>query len=298
MCIRLPYREAQIALKLQNIKIGISHLERLLQSYGKVFEKEYLEVLKKLAAQTLERRKHSGVVVIEIDGCMVMEKNKPIEGKCEGREVKQVVIYRNGNSKERNSFATARGLVTFERCLHGLLRTIAKQGDKLIGLGDGAPWIDERFDMLGIEIRILDVYHALDYLDKIMKILDFSESQRTFHRRQWFRGEVNARNWLEEYLPSPKHCSKWAKDTQKALTYLNKRIDQMDYADFKSKGYPIGSGQIEGANKTVIAARMKRGGMRWSHEGINHMAALRSAQYSKDSLVDFHEVRLKAFISN
>ena len=271
-----------------------------MQGYGKVFEEQYLRVLTGLATQALDKSKpkYCGVVVIEIDGCMVMEKNKPVEGKCEGREVKQVVIYRNGNSKERNSFATARGLDVFEKCLHGLLRTIANQGDMLIGLGDGAPWIDDRFDMLGVEIRILDVYHALDYLDKVMKALAFSESQRTFHRRQWFRGEVNARSWLKEHLPLPKHRPKWSKDIQAALAYLNKRVDQMDYADFKSKGYPIGSGQIEGANKTVIAARMKRGGMRWSHEGINHMAALRSAQYSETSFVNFHEVRLKAFVSN
>ena len=253
MCTRLPYREAQVALNLQNIKIEISHLKRLVYSYGKVFEEQYLKALTERANQALPKPKsrHCGVVVIEIDGCMVMEKNKPVKGKCEGREVKQVVIYRNGNPKERNSFATARGLETFEQCLHGLLHTIANQGDTLIGLGDGAPWIDERLDMLGVEIRILDVYHALDYLDKIMKALTFSETQRIFHRCQWFKGEVNARNWLEEYLPLPKHRSKWSEDTQTALTYLNKRVDQMDYADFKSKGYPIGSGQIEGANKAV-----------------------------------------------
>lgn len=55
--------------------------------------------------------------------------------------------------------------------------------------------------------------------------------------------------------------------------------------------------QVKSKN-AIIAARMKRGGMRWSYEGINHMAALRSAQYSKNSFVDFHEARLKAFAFN
>jgi len=30
----------------------------------------------------------------------------------------------------------------------------------------------------------------------------------------------------------------------------------------------MGSGQIERANKSVIGARMKRGGMRWSRESL------------------------------
>jgi hypothetical protein len=36
----------------------------------------------------------------------------------------------------------------------------------------------------------------------------------------------------------------------------------MDYALFKDKGYPIGSGQIEALNKHVIGTRMKRSGSR------------------------------------
>lgn len=51
---------------------------------------------------------------------------------------------------------------------------------------------------------------------------------------------------------------------------------------------------LEITNKSVIAAHMKRGGMRWSRKGISRMAALRSAQLSNRPLVDFHETRLTA----
>jgi hypothetical protein len=79
------------------------------------------------------------------------------------------------------------------------------------------------------------------------------------------------------------------------LQYLETRLDQMDYFDFKQRGYPLGSGQIEGANKSVIGARMKRGGMRWSYDGINRMAMLRSEQCSFQPVTDFQQTRLLAF---
>lgn len=70
----------------------------------------------------------------------------------------------------------------------------------------------------------------------------------------------------------------------------------MGYRDYKAKGWPIGSGQIEGANKSVIGARMKRGGMRWSQQGINRMAAMRSNQCSAKAFLD-NTTRLLAFAS-
>ena len=40
----------------------------------------------------------------------------------------------------------------------------------------------------------------------------------------------------------------------------------MDYAGYRRRGLPIGSGVTEAACKTVFTQRFKRSGMRWSHE--------------------------------
>jgi hypothetical protein len=69
----------------------------------------------------------------------------------------------------------------------------------------------------------------------------------------------------------------------------------MDYHDFKQQGYPLGSGVIEGAANSVIAARMRRSGMRWSYSGINRMATLRVEFASAQPILDFDNVRLLAF---
>ncbi len=42
------------------------------------------------------------------------------------------------------------------------------------------------------------------------------------------------------------------------------------------RGLPIGSGHVEAANKTHVAARMKRSGMRWSMAGGQAILGIRS----------------------
>jgi hypothetical protein len=55
-------------------------------------------------------------------------------------------------------------------------------------------------------------------------------------------------------------------------------------------GYPIASGVIEGACRTVVNDRMKRLGMRWVFKGAHAMLGLRSIQLSGlwDDFIKFH----------
>jgi hypothetical protein len=145
------------------------------------------------------------------------------------------------------------------------------------------------------QVRILDVFHATEYLDIVMQAMGFDESQRQAHRASWYRGDINARSWLRHHLPDPSVWLTWAEPARKALCYLEERLDQMNYYDFKQKAYPIASGVIEGAANSVIAARMRRSGMRWSHSGINRMANLRSEFASANPILDFHNLRVLAF---
>lgn len=299
-CVRLPFREACEALSIQGLPLSLSHCERLTQSYGEVFERKSLEELEALACLPLvpastKRR----VMVVQTDGVYVMERDKPVPGQCEGREVKQVLCYPNNSPSERDSYASTATIDDFIPLAQGLMRQAGvSQGDVLIGVGDAAGWIDQLFECLGVEQRILDVYHATLYLEKVMLAMQWSEAEREAQRRLWLRGEVNARDWLRDFLPQPQVWLQWTAKAQSALRYLEQRLDHMDYHLYKEQGWPIGSGQIEGANKSVIGARMKRGGMRWSREGIPRMAALRSAQLSKRPLVGFHATRLEAFRQN
>jgi hypothetical protein len=48
------------------------------------------------------------------------------------------------------------------------------------------------------------------------------------------------------------------------LTYLNNNSHRMTYKTFFDKGYLIGSGAIESAQRTVVQHRLKRSGQRWT----------------------------------
>jgi hypothetical protein len=59
-------------------------------------------------------------------------------------------------------------------------------------------------------------------------------------------------------------------------TYMTNNIDKINYPDYKSKGYFVGSGAIESANKVVVQRRLKQAGMRWSVEGAQAVLTLRA----------------------
>ena len=63
-------------------------------------------------------------------------------------------------------------------------------------------------------------------------------------------------------------------------TYLTNNRERIDYKYYKEKGYYIGSGAIESGNKMVIQQRMKQSGMRWSINGGQYIAALRTKHES------------------
>ncbi|HEU0020804.1 MAG TPA: hypothetical protein VFR55_03915 [Dehalococcoidia bacterium] len=61
-----------------------------------------------------------------------------------------------------------------------------------------------------------------------------------------------------------------------SLEYLEKRREQIKYAEFQAMDYPIGSGAVESANKLVVEARLKGSGMHWARDQVNPMVALRN----------------------
>jgi hypothetical protein len=59
-------------------------------------------------------------------------------------------------------------------------------------------------------------------------------------------------------------------------TYINNNIDKVDYPKYKEKGYFVGSGAIESANKVILQRRLKQAGMRWSVPGAQSVLSLRA----------------------
>lgn len=58
------------------------------------------------------------------------------------------------------------------------------------------------------------------------------------------------------------------------LGYLEKRVAQMRYAQFRTQGYPIGSGIVESGNRVAVQRRLKGAGMHWARAHVDPLVAL------------------------
>lgn len=56
---------------------------------------------------------------------------------------------------------------------------------------------------------------------------------------------------------------------------MNNRPRQFDYAKAIEQGWPIGSGEVESAHRTVIQKRLKLMGAWWHIDHAQHMLLLR-----------------------
>ena len=67
---------------------------------------------------------------------------------------------------------------------------------------------------------------------------------------------------------------------RKLIGFLKNSEGRLHYRTARKGGYPIGSGGIEAANKSISHVRFKRSGAWWYIEKANQMLALRCAIYN------------------
>ena len=67
-----------------------------------------------------------------------------------------------------------------------------------------------------------------------------------------------------------------------ALKYLEKNKEYMKYDEYLAKGYPIGSGVVEGACRNLVKDRFELTGMSWTREGAQAMLRMRAISINGD----------------
>ena len=148
-------------------------------------------------------------------------------------------------------------------------------------IGDGAAWIQKIWEHAFREcgaIRTLDFVHACSYLHALLETLSAPGECAADYKR--FKGIL--RKWggksLMKNLGKKFGAALEAADGDagKALAYLKERVWMMDYGLLRKNGYYIGSGMIESACKTLVAARCKLAGMHWRHKNAAGIALLRA----------------------
>jgi hypothetical protein len=152
-------------------------------------------------------------------------------------------------------------------------------------LADGARWIwDEAALHLAGATEVLDVYHALEKIAATAHAL-FGENTET--SRAWTeaaRRRLLAEGWpgIRDHLDrsQAQHRKRAARQALQSLrNYLGRQPEHLRYAQRLIEGRSIGSGQVEGACRHMIARRLKNGG-RWKVRRANRMAGLCGVLYS------------------
>lgn len=152
----------------------------------------------------------------------------------------------------------------------------------LVFIADGAPWIWKWVtDMYPNAIQILDFFHAFEKICQ-WAVLIFKDKQQASNWCEYAKQLLLA-NELNELIIQIQQidCQGDKLEKRNALiTYLNNNAHRMTYKTFLEKGYLIGSGAIESAQRTVVQQRLKRSGQRWTLKGGQQVLNLRTKNLS------------------
>jgi len=168
-----------------------------------------------------------------------------------------------------------------------------KQGEKLgvvdghlSVLADGAKWIwDQAGQCWKNADWVLDVFHVSEHIHDCGKAI---YSQTDTQARVWSENQVQSLivNGPLQYIKALRAFAALQRDPAKLkaleslLSYLTPHVDSMWYRARLAEGRPIGSGLIEGANKTIVSNRLKLNSARWTPEHAEQISALRCVDYS------------------
>jgi hypothetical protein len=154
------------------------------------------------------------------------------------------------------------------------------QAQQVAAVQDGAEWIQSLIDAHRADaVRILDFYHAADYVNQIATLLS---KAGTPLKENWVQDQLHERkhhgpaNVLEEVARLLKDHP-GGEDLETKGQYLQKREPLMHSPRFQQDGWPIGSGSAESANTCVVQDRLKGPGMHWEGRNVNPLLALRIA---------------------
>lgn len=285
--------------KLLKVEVSPTQIQIVSEEIGKkVFEAEMSEAQNAYdkpevaAPQELPKYRKDGRLYILTDGSQVNTRVEDVSGST-WREMKLGLIFCDKDVIKRGDGShtiTKKEYVSYFGSVHEFKKIVfaaavrAGYGKikEVVVVGDGAPWIWNMCEELFPDaVQILDFYH-------------FSENTNNYAKAIYSEDEIGRKKWVKEVLEAvvdgkidqvikyigEKKDDKLPDHVVNLYTYIMNNRQRIDYKTYKDKGYYIGSGAIESANKMVIQQRMKQSGMRWSIQGGQYIAALRTKHES------------------
>jgi len=146
----------------------------------------------------------------------------------------------------------------------------------IVGLADGGIGLSEELKRQFPSIQfVLDKSHLKDHFYDTADEMGIPKKDRP----KWVKPRIGAiseghiaeimKELKKEYENNPNDRLK------RLIGYIHRFYDALDYNSFRDKGYPIGSGEIESAHKSIPQKRLKIPGASWHPDSIDPMLALR-----------------------
>ena len=179
-------------------------------------------------------------------------------------------------------------------------RVARREGEHIcerVALTDGADSLQRHMlaKLAGFTL-VLDIIHVDEHVWEAGTAI---YGEIDLHRAEWVeaqmldilssRSDVVIRR-LEDKAAKLCRSSRAAKTLRRVANYLRRNQPYMDYAEYLRRGWPIGTGVIEGTCRHLVKDRMELSGMRWTMSGAGALLALRAVNENGD-WDDFHEFR-------
>ena len=174
-----------------------------------------------------------------------------------------------------SSFSSLSDASTFIKLAAGeMQRRKVAQVKQMCAVTDGAEWCQAFADRYRPDtVRMLGFPHAAEHLSALLEgclqagvQLPKQVLSRCLHVLK-HRGPAALLRMTDRF---PAALAQ-QKGIQEHLEYLRKRTALMQYPQFRERGWPIGSGMVERANKLVVQARLKGPGIYWERTNVNPM---------------------------
>lgn len=167
-----------------------------------------------------------------------------------------------------------------------------------VALTDGAEALQEQMQAhLPAYTLVLDIIHVTDYLwDSATALVGEKSPERTpwvrRHLERILMGQTAAVvAALEQETQVVERTATQVAALRKTIGYYRRNLSYMHYDQYLARGWPIGTGVVEGACGHVVKDRMEQAGMRWTKAGAQAMLDLRAVRLSGDweAYWEFHQ---------
>lgn len=154
----------------------------------------------------------------------------------------------------------------------------ARHVAKLIVVSDGAEWI---WNLVANRFRqafeVVDFWHAAEHLHELC-VFAYGQGAAVKERFIELRHKLKRYgvNTVIRHFESLPASRAKRRGINQRLRYFRTHRERMQYHRFRREGWPIGSGDVEGACKSLIKQRTDLSGQRWSPEGALNVLWVRA----------------------